>query len=71
MYIFIFYNIWCRMQDRIVLFHTYCLITTTISAAGIPVILIPDQVPANDETRPLCKHVLQDLSQLADIMNTL
>ena len=41
------------------------------TAAGIPVILIPDQVPANDQTRPLCKYVLQDLSELAKIMQTI
>lgn len=41
------------------------------TAAGIPVILIPDQVPANDQTKPLCKHVLQNLSELTKIIQTI
>lgn len=41
------------------------------TAAGIPVILIPDQVPANDQTRPLCKYVLQDLSELTKTIQTI
>lgn len=41
------------------------------TAADIPVILIPDQVPANDQTKPLCKAILQDLFQLTTIIQTL
>ena len=41
------------------------------TAAGIPVVLIPDQVPANNQTRPLCKYVLQDLSELTKIIQSI
>ena len=34
------------------------------SAAGIPVILIPDRVPANDQTRSLSRAVLSGLDEL-------
>lgn len=34
------------------------------SAAGIPVILIPDQVPANEQTTALSLCILQNLSQI-------
>lgn len=38
------------------------------SAAGMQVILIPDQVPANDQTRPLCRHLLTGLDQLPQVL---
>lgn len=41
------------------------------SAANIPVILIPDQVPANEQTTALSRYILQDLSQLPKILETL
>lgn len=36
------------------------------NAAGIPVILIPDQVPANEQTTALSRCVLPDLSRLPE-----
>lgn len=36
------------------------------SAAGIPVILIPDQVPANPQTTALSRYILPDLSNLPE-----
>ena len=36
-------------------------------AAGIPVILIPDQVPANGQTTALSLHVLNELQELLSI----
>lgn len=41
------------------------------SAAGIPVILIPDRVPANEQTTALSRFVLQSLSQVADAVDTI
>lgn len=38
------------------------------SAAGIPVILVPDQVPANEQTTALSLRVLPDLSQVPQII---
>lgn len=38
------------------------------TAAGIPVILIPDQVPANPQTTALSRCVAQDLSALLEIL---
>ena len=38
------------------------------SAAGIRVVLIPDQVPANEQTSPLCWKILKDLSQVPDVI---
>ena len=38
------------------------------TAAGIPVILIPDQVPANPQTTALSRCVAQDLSALLEII---
>lgn len=40
------------------------------TAAKIPVILIPDQVPANEQTRALSLSVLPELSKLLDILDT-
>ena len=40
-------------------------------AAGIPVILIPDKVPANDQTTALSRYVLSDLTQVADAVETI
>ena len=39
------------------------------SAAGIPVILIPDQVPANEQTTALSLQVLKNLSQLPQALS--
>ena len=41
------------------------------SAAGIPVILIPDQVPANAQTTALSHCVLPDLSRVVQIIETI
>jgi len=41
------------------------------TAAGIPVILIPDQVPANEQTKTLSRAVLPDLSALAETIEAL
>lgn len=41
------------------------------SAAGIPVILIPDRVPANAQTEALSCRVLQDLSSLPEVLKTI
>ena len=38
------------------------------SAAGIPVVLIPDQVPANEQTTALSRKVLSGLDELAEAM---
>lgn len=38
------------------------------TAAGMPVILIPDQVPANEQTTALSRRVLSGLNQLADAL---
>ena len=37
------------------------------TAAGIPVILIPDQVPANEQTTALSLRILPSLSQLPEV----
>lgn len=39
------------------------------TAAGMPVVLIPDQVPANEETTALSLRVLEHLGQLPDVLN--
>ena len=41
------------------------------SAAGIPVILIPDQVPANPQTTALSRFILPDLSRIPEILETI
>ena len=41
------------------------------SAANIPAILIPDQVPANEQTTALSRYILKDLSQVEDAINNL
>lgn len=41
------------------------------SAAGIPVILIPDQVPANEQTTALSRYILPDLSRVPEIIETI
>ena len=41
------------------------------SAAKIPVILIPDQVPANAQTTALSRCILPDLSQLPEAIETI
>lgn len=41
------------------------------SAAGIPVILVPDQVPANARTAALSRFVLPDLSGVPEILQTM
>ena len=38
-------------------------------AAGIPMVLIPDQVPLNPDTQSKSRFVLQDLSQLRPILD--
>lgn len=38
------------------------------TAAGIPVILIPDQVPANTETTALSRYILPDLSRVPETL---
>lgn len=38
------------------------------SAAGMRVVLIPDQVPANEQTTPLSWKILSDLSQVPDVI---
>lgn len=38
-------------------------------AAGIPLVLIPDQVPLNPETQRKSRYVLQDLSQLRSVLD--
>lgn len=37
-------------------------------AAGIPMVLIPDQVPLNPDTQSKSRYVLQDLSQLRSVL---
>lgn len=41
------------------------------SAANIPAILIPDQVPANEQTTALSRYILKDLSQVEDAINNI
>ena len=41
------------------------------AAAGIPVVLIPDQVPVNEQTLPLSYKVLGGLDQLAETVQEL
>ena len=40
------------------------------SAAGIRVVLIPDQVPANEQTTPLSWRILPSLGQLPEVIET-
>lgn len=39
------------------------------TAAGMPVVLIPDQVPANEQTRPLSRAVLNGLDELCGLLD--
>lgn len=41
------------------------------SAANIPVVLIPDQVPANEQTTALSRYILENISQLPEILHTI
>ena len=41
------------------------------SAANIPVILIPDQVPANGQTTALSRCILENISQLPQVIETM
>ena len=41
------------------------------TAAGMPVILIPDQAPANDQTTALSRCVLPDLSSVPEVIQTI
>lgn len=38
-------------------------------AAGMKMILVPDQVPANEQTTPLCFRILSGLSQVPDAVS--